>query len=143
MAHNPLVLFAEDDDEDWLLVEDALADSQLPAEVERVKDGQTLLARLRDLKLREPDLIMLDLKMPRMDGGTALREIRKDHALRHMPVVVMTTSQLEADIFNSYYEGANTYVVKPVTFDAMSKVLQDLHYYWIRVARLPKKVDNA
>jgi two-component system response regulator len=134
----PLVLFAEDDDEDWLLIEEALADCEAPLQVERVCDGVALMARLAQQP--DPALVMLDLRMPKKDGAEVLREIRQDPRLRHLPVVVMTTSKLDSDIFQSYWEGANSYVVKPVTFDLMAKALHDLHHYWTKVVQLPKRV---
>ena len=76
--------------------------------------------------------------MPKLDGAEALKEIRRDARLRHIPIVMMTTSQLEADIFRAYFEGANSYVIKPVTFELMAKALKDLHYYWTEVVKLPK-----
>jgi CheY-like chemotaxis protein len=134
----PLVIFAEDDDEDWMLIEDALVDCEAPLQVERVRDGVALLTRLKQGP--DPSLIMLDLRMPKKDGSEVLREIRQDTQLQHLPVIVMTTSKLDSDIFRSYCEGANSYVVKPVTFDLMAKALRELHHYWTKVVQLPKRV---
>ena len=133
----PLILFAEDDDEDWLLIEEALIDCGVVLQAERVHDGIELLARLR--RGPDPALIMLDLRMPKKDGSEVLREIRQDEHLRFLPVVIMTTSKLDLDIFRSYCDGANSYVVKPVTFDLMAKALQELHHYWTNVVQLPKR----
>lgn len=134
----PLILFAEDDDEDWILISDVL-DNECRAKVryERVKDGEALLARLRDPALPTPHLVMLDLKMPRKDGTEALKEIRADTNLRHIPVIILTTSKLDADIFGAYYVGANSYLVKPVRFPDMAKVLKAAHHYWTEIATVP------
>ena len=141
----PLILFAEDDDEDWLLLEDVLDDirkqhpHQASVRIERVKDGQQLVDRLRNTTKERPLLVMLDLRMPRKDGTEALQEIRADRALRHIPIVMMTSSKLELDILRSYQEGANSYLVKPVTQDTMAKALRDLHHYWANVVQVPSR----
>jgi|SaaInlV_120m_DNA_4_1040238.scaffolds.fasta_scaffold00923_26 CheY-like chemotaxis protein len=134
----PLMLFAEDDHEDWILIRDTLQDCTDQVVFERVEDGVQLLARLRDEKLPLPNLIMLDLQMPKMDGGEALRQIRGDKRLRHIPVVIMTTSKLEVDVFKAYYDGANSYLIKPVTFEAMGDALVKLHDYWVHLVQLPQ-----
>jgi len=134
----PLVMFAEDDDEDFLLISEILEDEcKSKVRYERVKDGEELLDRLRDPSKPLPHLVMLDLKMPRKDGGEALEEIRQDPALRHIPVIVLTTSSLEADIFRAYHGGANSYLVKPVTFPDMASILRSVHHYWSGVTRIP------
>ena len=130
----PLFLFAEDDDEDWMLIEDTFEHSAEPHRIERVKDGVELLARLRDPQLEIPNLILLDLKMPRKNGHEALAEIRADINLWHIPVVVMTSSRSEADIWRSYYNGANSYIAKPVE----ERHLKTMTLYWTDVVCLPK-----
>jgi CheY-like chemotaxis protein len=128
------LLFAEDDDEDWMLIQDTFDTSGSSSRLERVKDGEALMARLRDGTLEAPALILLDLKMPLKDGHEALADIRADKELRHIPVVVMTTSRSEADIWRSYYHGANSYIAKPVE----EKHLQTMREYWSKVVQLPK-----
>ena len=130
----PLLLFAEDDDEDWMLIEDTFRECSSPTRIERVKDGVELLERLRNEEAEKPDLILLDLKMPRKNGHEALAEIRKDENLRHIPVVIMTTSRSEADIYQSYYEGCNSYIAKPIE-EAKLKVVRK---YWASIVELPK-----
>lgn len=132
----PLVLFAEDDNEDWMLVEDAFETCSTP-HIERVRDGEELLERLRDEEKPLPHIIMLDLKMPRMDGPEVLEVIRNDPRFKHIPVIIMTTSKLESDIVRSYTAGASSYVVKPITFEAMKRAMSDLHYYWTQVVEVP------
>ena len=135
----PLVLFAEDDDDDWLLMEDFL-DHECRASLhyERVTDGVHLLARLRDLTLPLPHMVMLDLKMPRMDGFEAMDEMMKDPKLKPIPIVVMTTSNTETDVVKSYTLGANSYIVKPVKSSEMTRVLKSVYEHWRYVARLPR-----
>jgi len=139
MSDIPLVLFAEDDDEDWLLISEVLEeDCDIELLVERVKDGQALLDRLEDRERPLPHLIMLDLKMPKLDGLQALQQIRRASGYASIvPVVVMTTSRLETDIVKSYKTGANSYVVKPVDHEKMGKALWTMHHYWTEVAELP------
>tara|TARA_Y100000310_G_scaffold91693_3_gene89159 strand:+ start:3167 stop:3607 length:441 start_codon:yes stop_codon:yes gene_type:complete len=131
----PLLLFAEDDDEDWMLIRDTFDACKTPNRLERVKDGVELMARLRDSSKEPPSLILLDLKMPLKNGHEALTEIRGDDDLRHIPVVIMTASRSEADIFQSYYNGANSYIAKPVEEDH----LQTMKRYWTDVVNLPVK----
>ncbi|MCU1286541.1 MAG: two-component response regulator [Acidobacteriales bacterium] len=102
------LLLAEDDDDDFLLVQEAFRDSLIANELIRVCDGEELLQFLRmqgkyagRQKSSDPSLILLDLNMPKMDGRTALQEIKSDPALRHYPVVVLTTSNTEEDVFRS------------------------------------------
>lgn len=131
----PLLLFAEDDDEDWILIRDTFETCQSPNRLERVKDGVELMVRLRDSSKEQPSLILLDLKMPLKNGHEALEEIRADPDLRHIPVVIMTASKSEADIFRSYYNGANSYIAKPVE----ENNLRMMKRYWSDVVKLPPK----
>lgn len=138
MSDIPLVIFAEDDDEDWLLISEVL-DEECEAEirVERVKNGQALLKRLRNHQKPKPHLVMLDIKMPRMGGIEALIQMRNSEDISMIPVVIMTTSQLEEDIVRSYKSGANSYVVKPVDHKAMSKALRTMYGYWNDLVKIP------
>ncbi len=135
----PLLLFAEDDDEDWMLIKDTFDSCASPSRLERVKDGVELLARLRSRTEELPILILLDLKMPLKNGHEALAEIRADEELRHIPVVIMTASRSEADIFQSYYNGANSYIAKPVE----ESHLKTMRRYWTDVVQLPAKLTGT
>ncbi len=84
-----------------------------------------------------PGLILLDLNIPRKDGREALKEIKSDPALRQIPIVVLTTSQVEEDIFRSYDLGANSFISKPVTFNGLVEAIKDLGKYWFAVVDLP------
>ena len=84
-----------------------------------------------------PGLILLDLNMPRKDGREALKEIKSDPGLRQIPIVVLTTSQAEEDIFRSYDLGANSFISKPVTFNGLVEAIKDLGKYWFAVVELP------
>ena len=142
-ARLPLLLFAEDDHEDWMLIEDTLQQCVCPCEVQRVQNGEELLERLQDETKSLPAVIMLDLKMPKMDGSQALLAIRADPRLSHLPVVMMTSSKTESDIFRAYRQGANSYIVKPMTFEAMRVVLDKLHHYWFHMVELPKAAGGV
>ena len=137
MSHKPLVLFAEDDHEDWILIQDALDNCTGEIHYERTEDGVAFLERLQDTTKQTPDLAFLDLQMPKMGGAQTLEIIRSTTGFRHLPIIIMTTSRLEADIFNAYHKGANSYLVKPVTFESMRDILGKTHDYWMNVATLP------
>ncbi len=88
-------------------------------------------------------MILLDLNMPRKDGRTALKEIKADPELRQIPVTVLTTSKADEDIFRSYDLGVNSYIVKPVTFEALVDILQTLEKYWFEIVELPPDAVQA
>lgn len=139
------ILLADDDDDDVLLTRQALAEARVANEVRHVRDGEELLAYLRrHAAYRDPStsptpaLILLDLNMPRMDGREALREIRTDPALRHLPVVVLTTSRADEDIVRTYALGVNSFVRKPVGFQALVAAMAVLGRYWFELVELPE-----
>ncbi len=139
-----MILMAEDDADDRLLVKDALEESRVINELRFVEDGEELLEYLRRQgRYADPDtsprpgLILLDLNMPRKDGREALQEIKADPNLRRIPIVVMTTSKAEEDIFRSYDSGASSYITKPVTFDRLVDLMKTLGHYWIEFVELP------
>jgi len=143
------ILCAEDDAGDRMLMRDAMEESQLGDRLVFVEDGEELMAYLRrqgqwaDATLSpRPGLILLDLNMPRKDGLEALSEIKQDERLRLIPVVVLTTSSAEADILSSYGIGANSYIIKPWTFDDLVGVMRDVGRYWSSTVALPA-VDRA
>ena len=138
------ILVADDDADDRMLIGDAFGEAHLSNPVDFVEDGIELLEHLKregkfaDLADQQlPGIILLDLNMPRMDGRTALAEIRKDSVLRKIPVVVLTTSQSEEDILRTYDLGVNSFITKPVTFDGLVDVVQVLNKYWIEIVALP------
>jgi two-component system, response regulator len=138
------ILLAEDDDDDFFLTQQALQQNRLLNEVRRVKDGEELMEYLRhEGAFRngdvapQPSLILLDLNMPRKDGREALREIKEDPKLRHIPVVVLTTSRAEEDVVRSYQLGVNSFITKPVTFQGLVDAMKALGRYWFEVVELP------
>ncbi|MBV7339190.1 response regulator [Chloroflexi bacterium TSY] len=138
-----LILIAEDDPDDRLLAQEALHESRLANEVCFVEDGEELMDYLHnrgtyaDAMAPRPGLILLDLNMPRKDGREALAEIKQSPDLRRIPVVVMTTSRAEEDILRSYDLGVSSFIVKPVTFEGLVKVMQTLGKYWFEIVELP------
>ena len=138
------ILIAEDDDDDFLLTEQALHEAKLLNPLARVVDGQQLMDYLQrhgDFRDRRshplPSLVLLDLNMPRKDGREALREIKASPQLRHIPVVVLTTSKAEEDIIRSYDLGVNSFIIKPVTFSGLVEAVKVLGRYWFERVKLP------
>lgn len=141
IARPPLeVLLVEDNPADVRLTIEALKDAKVPSRVHVARDGVEALRLLRDdtgLAPR-PDLILLDLNLPRKDGREVLTEVKKDATLRHIPVVILTTSQAEQDILESYRLGANAFVTKPVEIDHFFEVVRSMEHFWLEVARLAR-----
>lgn len=139
---------AEDDPDDRLLTEEALLESRLVTNIRFVENGEELLDYLNhrgkyhnSSRFPRPGVILLDLNMPKKDGREALQEIKTNPALRQIPVVVLTTSRAEEDIFRTYDLGANSYITKPVTFEALVEVIKSLGYYWFEIVELPPERD--
>ncbi len=138
------ILVADDDPDDRLLIRDALEDSRLANLVDFVEDGEELMdyllrrngyENLSDRPL--PGLILLDLNMPRKDGREALKEIKESPVLRRIPVIVLTTSKAEEDIYGTYDLGVNSFIVKPVTFESLVEVMRTVTNYWAQIVELP------
>ncbi len=145
-AKQCVILMADDDEDDVLLVRDSFERSKLLNDLHVVEDGEELLDYLKHRGMYSnpessprPDIILLDLNMPRMDGREALEEIKADPELRTIPTIVLTTSKAHEDICRSYNLGANSFITKPVTFDSMCEVVQKLGEYWFEIVRLPDR----
>jgi CheY-like chemotaxis protein len=135
------ILLVDDDPGDVRLTLEALKRSKLYSSIDHVENGEEALAYLRHegkyANSLLPDLILLDLNMPRKDGREALREIKADPDLRRIPIVVLTTSKAEEDIYRTYDLGANSFITKPVSFDGLVAVMRDIGRYWIEIVELP------
>lgn len=150
-ARKPItILLADDDEDDRMLTKEALAESRLANDLHMVVDGEELmdylLRRGRYVALADsprPGLILLDLNMPKMDGREALKKIKSDATLRQIPVVILTTSKAEEDIYRTYDLGANSFITKPVMFDSLVIVLKDLGKYWFEIVELPEENMGA
>ena len=144
------ILIADDDLEDQMLIKDAFAESRLANALRFVEDGEALMDYLYHRgpysdpsSSPRPGLILLDLNMPKKDGREALKEIKTDPALRQIPVVVLTTSQAEEDIYRSYDLGVNSFITKPVTFAALVEQVRMLSIYWFEIVELPPIEEKA
>jgi CheY-like chemotaxis protein len=138
------ILMADDDADDRRLTQEAFEEARLINDLRFVENGEQLIDYLRKqgtyappAEAPRPGLILLDLNMPRKDGRTVLKEIKSDPALRQIPVVVLTTSKADEDVYKSYDLGVNSYIVKPVTFEALVDILQTLEKYWFEIVELP------
>ncbi|MGH8471051.1 MAG: response regulator [Gammaproteobacteria bacterium] len=138
------ILMADDDADDRLLTQDAMRDARVLNELRFVQDGEELMDYLyRRSRYAEPSsaprpgLILLDLNMPKKDGREALQEIKADPDLRRIPVVVLTTSKAEEDIYRSYDLGASSFITKPVTFEGLVELMKAMGQYWIEFVELP------
>lgn len=135
------IVIAEDDEDDYLLTMEAFKEAGVENKVYWVKNGEELLEFLKSppdsASSAKPGLILLDLNMPKKDGREVLNEIKSDPQLRHIPVIIMTTSKADADITNSYDLGVNSFIQKPVRFQEFVKVIKIFANYWIKTVKLP------
>jgi CheY-like chemotaxis protein len=135
------VLLVEDDPGDVLLIREAFEDNKVANRLHVVADGVEALAFMRQsgehAEAPRPDLVLLDLNLPRKDGREVLAEVKNDDALRTIPVVVLTTSQAEEDVLHSYDLHANAYVTKPVDFDRFIGVVRQIDQFFVSVVKLP------
>jgi CheY-like chemotaxis protein len=136
------VLLVEDDPGDVLLIQEAFEDNKVRNRLHCVSDGVDALRFLRRedefADAPRPDLILLDLNLPRMDGREVLAEVKTDEQLQQIPVVVLTTSKLEEDVLRSYKLHANAYVTKPVDFDRFIEVVRQIDEFFVTVVKLPR-----
>jgi CheY-like chemotaxis protein len=137
------VLLVDDDPGDTLMIREAFAENKVKNELTCVADGVQAMAYLRRegdyAKAQRPDLILLDLNLPRKDGREVLAEIKADEQLRTIPVVVLTTSSAEEDVLRSYQLHANAYVTKPVDFDRFIEVVRQIDEFFVTVVKLPQQ----
>jgi CheY-like chemotaxis protein len=138
-----VILFADDDEDDQKIIQHAFTECRLRNDLYFTNDGEELLDYLY-LKgtyninnAPRPDLILLDLNMPKKDGREALKEIKSDPHLKKIPIIVLTTSRADEDILNTYKLGANSYITKPTGLDGMINLIRDLGNYWLKVVKLP------
>ena len=136
------VLLVEDSPGDVRLTREALKDAKVHISLHVASDGIEAMAYLEregpHVNAIRPDLILLDLNLPRKDGRQVLKEIKESPKLRSIPVVILTTSSSEADILQSYHLHANCYISKPVDLDGFLKVVQSIDSFWLSVVKLPR-----
>lgn len=138
------ILLADDDADDRMMAADALEESRLANDLRCVEDGEELMDYLHRRgrfavpnAAPRPGLILLDLNMPRKDGREALKEIKAEPELRSIPVIVLTTSKAEEDIYRTYDLGVNSFITKPVNFESLVAVMKALGKYWFEIVELP------
>ncbi len=135
------ILLVEDNEGDILLTLEALKEARIGNEVDVVKDGDKAIQFLKKEKefkdARTPELILLDINLPRMDGFEVLSIIKNDDSLSVIPVIMLTTSDSEKDILECYQHHANCYITKPVNFENFMNVIQTIKDFWINIVKLP------
>jgi CheY-like chemotaxis protein len=139
------IVICDDDEDDRMLTQQALEDAHISNDLRFVEDGEELMDYLYQRgsyagetgKAPRPGLILLDLNMPKMDGREALQRIKSDVTLHDIPVVVLTTSNLDADVVKSYRLGVNSFITKPVTFSGLVEAMNVLGRYWLEIVELP------
>jgi CheY-like chemotaxis protein len=137
------ILIADDDMDDRLFMEQALRQCGYTQHIQFVEDGEYLMDYLRrregfdESNAPWPDLVILDLNMPRKNGFQVLREIKDDLGLRRLPVIVMTTSSADDDVVKTYNLGVNSFVTKPFNFNRLVEIVGSLKTYWIDTVKLP------
>ncbi|MGN6196898.1 MAG: response regulator [Ginsengibacter sp.] len=140
------ILLVEDNEGDILLTLEALNEAKIHNEINVVKDGDAALRYMKKegeyADVETPDLILLDINLPKMDGIEVLTELKNDDVLCVIPVVMLTTSDSEKDIFQAYQSHANCYITKPVNFGNFMEVIQTIKDFWINIVKLPKVNDE-
>ncbi len=143
------ILLADDDPDDRLLAKQALEENRLVNDLRFVEDGEELIDYLNrrgkfsnPANSPRPGIILLDLNMPKKDGREALEEIKTSPDLRQIPVVILTTSKAEEDIYRTYTLGVNSYISKPVTFEGLVEVMRTLGKYWFEIVELPPEKNE-
>jgi chemotaxis family two-component system response regulator Rcp1 len=141
------ILLVEDNPSDVLLTRIAMQECKIANRLHVAKDGEVAMAFLRrqgeHREAPRPDLVMLDLNLPRMDGRELLREMKSDASLRLIPVVVLTTSDSETDVLRSYDLHANAYITKPLDMEQFVRVVKGIDEFWFGIVRLPRRTESA
>ena len=143
------VLLVDDSKADQIVIQRALEDGNIDCDISLADNGSMALQYLKHEKaypdtgsFLTPDLILLDINMPVLDGLSTLREIRSDTQLRHFPVIMLTTSNREKDVYESYDAGVNAYLIKPIETSDFVNVVQQLENFWFNLVVLPTHYDN-
>lgn len=140
------ILLVEDSPDDILLTEEALSDAKIANDLHAVMDGEAAMAFLRNegehAGAPRPDLVILDLNLPRKDGREVLKEIREDPELTSLPVIVLSTSGAPEDIAGAYARHVNAYIQKPVDFDEFLRVVRSMEEFWLSIVKLPSRAEG-
>jgi two-component system response regulator len=137
------VLMVEDDPGDAELTQELLGEGNLLVNINVVDDGVKAVSYLRRegdyARTTRPDLILLDLNLPRKDGREVLEEIKSDHDLKHIPVIILSTSDAEDDILKSYRLGASAFITKPVGLKQYAKIVRSIEAFWFTIVKFPAR----
>ena len=138
------LLLVEDNPGDARLTREAMAQSKVANHLNHVRDGEEAMRFLRRegqfATAPTPDLVLLDLNLPRRDGREVLEDIKRDPLLKHIPIVILTSSEAEEDILRSYRLHANCFITKPVDLEQLARVVQGIEQFWFTVVKLPPAV---
>jgi CheY-like chemotaxis protein len=142
MTNQPVeILLVEDNEDDAVIIQEVFADMRLATLINVVRDGEEALAYLQRTGkykvVRRPDIVLLDINMPKKNGFEVLEEIKKDPRLQSLPVIMLTTSHREEDIVRSYAKGACSYIHKLVDLDQFKHLIMQFEHYWTGVSRIP------
>lgn len=137
------ILLVEDNEGDITLTIEAFKEAKIRNNIRVVRDGEEALAYLRKQGVYEnalaPDIILLDINLPKIDGKEVLSVMKKDPALKAIPVIMLTTSSADSDVKDSYDNHANCYVIKPVDLNKFMEVIRSIEEYWVSIVKLPNK----
>ena len=140
MQNSKPILLIEDDDVDVMTVNRALRDSKVANQLVSIGDGEEAIEYLRDESATKPSIILLDLNMPKMDGAEFLKIVKADNALKKIPVVILTTSNSDRDVTESFELGAAGYMVKSVDYEKFVETIRAIDQYWT-LSKLPSNGD--
>ncbi|HMU46849.1 MAG TPA: response regulator [Chitinophagaceae bacterium] len=142
MTNDVRILLVEDNEGDVVLTLEALKEANMDKNVGVIRDGESALQYLKQENSELPDLIMLDINLPRIDGIEVLAQIKSNNTLKAIPVIMLTTSNAESDIVASYSNYANCYITKPVGLKNFMDVIMTIKEFWIKIVKLPKTVHS-
>ncbi len=146
MADSVNILLVEDNPADARLIKEVFKDTKIRNKLYVVKDGVDAMTFLNQkdeyADMPRPDVILLDLNLPRKDGREVLKELKEDNALKRVPIVILTTSSAEEDIIRTYNNHANCYITKPVDFDRFLKVINSIEEFWLNIVKLPSHLNG-
>jgi CheY-like chemotaxis protein len=138
------ILLVEDNEGDILLTTEALEEGKISNTLKVIRDGATMLNYLKEIAENSPselpDLILLDINLPKKNGHEVLKEVKSNKLLKHIPVIMLTTSSSEVDILKSYQEHANCYLIKPMEVSDFLKVIEKIEDFWLSIVKLPKMI---
>lgn len=145
MNNTPInILLVEDNEGDILLTTEAFEEAKISNSLKVIRDGASMLLYLKEVAEKSPselpDLILLDINLPKKNGHEVLIEVKSNNLLKHIPIIMLTTSSSESDILKSYQEHANCYIIKPMEVSDFLKVVEKIEDFWLTIVKLPKMI---